>query len=480
MVANHTSLKKWRKQDDYTPGGVNKRPDRALITYTNLIKHHFKNSKPIVLGGLEASLRRIAHYDYWDNSVRRSILFDSKADILAFGMAEKSTLELARALRSGSEWKNIRGLCYISDSADPELLELPSYESSRDSKPVFMEMFLKFYKNCDDTAKGFCQKHGERYLIHRPPHPAPTTAELDEIFDLDFERDAHPYYKNKGEIRALETIKYSLTSHIGCYGQCSFCSIAPHQGRKIVSRSEESIIREAEKIAAMPGFNWIISDVGGPTANMYASECLKGGTPCRDKKCLFPQPCEKLKFGHAEQIKLYNRILQIPRVKKVFISSGLRHDMVVADRAHGKAYLAQIVKNHTSGQLKVAPEHYDNYVLSLMNKPGTKPLLAFKSMFDEECRKLGRSYFLTYYLIAAHPGCTMAHMFKLRDFFKGGMRARPEQVQIFAPTPMALSTAMYHCGTDTEGRKIFVERFDNGKQKQKDVIRGPAFRRGGR
>ncbi len=285
MVANHTALKKWRKQDDYTPGGVNKRPDHACVAYTNLIRRYFKNTQPIVLGGLEASLRRIAHYDYWDNSVKRSILFDAKADVIAYGMAERTVFELASAIKEGRDWKQLCGICYAADKPEENLAKLPSFEEVKDDKRKFLQMFNIFYKDCDDASKGFVQKHGDKFLIHNPPLPPPSPKELDEVYELDFERDAHPYYKT-GEIRALETIRQSITSHRGCYGQCSFCSIAPHQGRRVVSRSTASILREAEKISQLPGFNGIIYDVGGPTANMYASECLKGGVPCKHRSCL--------------------------------------------------------------------------------------------------------------------------------------------------------------------------------------------------
>lgn len=470
MVANHTALKKWRKQDDYTPGGVNVRPDHACAAYTNLIRRYFKGTKPIVLGGLEASLRRIAHYDYWDDSIKRSILFDAKADLIAYGMAEKTVLEIAGALKENRDWKQLNGICYAADSPADGFIKLPSFEEVKEDKRKFFAMFNAFYRDCDDTSKGFSQRHGDKFLIHNPPQPPPSPKELDEIYDLDFERDAHPYYKT-GEIRAIETIRQSITSHRGCFGQCSFCSIAPHQGRRVISRSPASILREAEKISWLPGFNGIIYDVGGPTANMYASECSKGGLACRHRSCLVPQPCEKLIFGHKAQMKLLGDILKIPNVKKVFVSTGVRHDMVLADKVYGSGYLKQLVRYHVSGQIKIAPEHYDNEVLALMNKPSIKPLMRFKTLFDETCRAEGKKYFLTYYLIAAHPGCTTAHMFRLKDFLRGGIKALPEQVQIFTPTPSTLSAAMYWCETDPAGKKIFVEKSPYEKQKQKDIIR---------
>lgn len=472
MVANYTPQKKWRNQDDYTPGGVNIRPDRATMAYTNLIRRSFKNTKPIVLGGIEASLRRIAHYDYWDNAVRRSVLFDAKADILTYGMAEKTLVELAERLKNNADWKDIPGICYPSAQPVEGFIALPSYEDAAGSVNAFWDMFKTFYENIDNTKQGLMQRHGERWLIHNPARPTLTTEELDEICDLSFERDAHPFYKT-GEIRGIETIKQSITTHRGCYGQCSFCAIAVHQGRAVVSRSPESILEEAKRLTRIPKFNGIIYDVGGATANMYGSSCKKGGQPCKHRSCLIPQPCHNLVFGHGKQISLLNQLLKVPGIKKVFISTGIRHDMVVADKENGAAYMKQLVQNHVSGQIKLAPEHYDNDVLVLMNKPSIKPLMRFKAMFEENCKALGKNYFMTYYLMAAHPGCTSQHMHKLKDFLKGGLRIMPEQVQIFTPTPSTLSAAMYYTGTDAEGNKLYCERHPDGKQRQKDILQKP-------
>lgn len=473
MVANYTPQKKWRNQDDYTPGGVNIRPDRATMAYTNLIRRNFKNTRPIVLGGIEASLRRIAHYDYWDNAVRRSVLFDAKADIIAYGMAEKTMIELAGRLKDNADWKDIPGICYPAAQPVEGYIALPSFEDAAGSVNAFWDMFKTFYENIDNTKQGMEQRHGERWLIHNPARPTLTTEELDEICDLDFERDAHPVCKAGGEIRGVETIKQSITTHRGCFGQCSFCAIAVHQGRAVVSRSPASIIEEAKQLARIPKFNGIIYDVGGATANMYGSSCKKGGLPCKHRSCLMPQPCHNLVFGHGKQISLLNQLLKVPGIKKVFISTGIRHDMVVADKENGAAYMKQLVQNHVSGQIKLAPEHYDNDVLVLMNKPSIKPLMRFKAMFEENCRAAGKNYFMTYYLMAAHPGCTMQHMYKLKDFLKGGLRIMPEQVQIFTPTPSTLSAAMYYTGTDAAGNKLYCERHPDGKQRQKDILQKP-------
>ena len=469
MVANYTAVKKFRNQDDYTPGGVNIRPNRATIAYTNLIRQHFKNTKPIVLGGIEASLRRIAHYDYWDDAVRRSILLDAKADIIAYGMAEKTAVELAQALRDSTDWKQINGICYIGNEPVSRYIELPSFEEASADKGAFLRMAAVFHEKADDAAIGFVQRHGSRFLIHNPPQPTLSTAELDEVSDLDFEYDVHPYYKT-GEVRALETIKQSITTHRGCFGDCNFCSIAVHQGKTIVSRSAQSIVDEAIRIARKPRFNGIIYDVGGPTANMYGATCAKGWI-CGKKHCLMPQICPNLRFGHAAQIELLQQLTDMPQIKKVFIASGIRHDMVVADKEYGKRYVEQLVQRHISGQIKLAPEHCDNEVLTLMNKPPTDSLIKFKALFDKTCAESGKRYFLTYYLIAAHPGCTLRHMQRLRDFMSAELKLIPEQVQIFTPTPSTISTAMYYCESDLSGKKIFCEKSLNGMQQQKDALK---------
>ena len=459
MVANYTPSGKWRKQDDYTPGGINARPDRATIAYTNLIRRSYKDTVPIVLGGIEASLRRVAHFDFRDNALRRAVLFDAKADYLAYGMAEKTVLELAHTLQRGGDPKSLKGLCYISAQPDSRFITLPSYEEVSENRKTFLEMFKLFYESCNDPAVGFNQKHGDRYLVHNPAQPLLSPAELDDVYALEFERDAHPYYKT-GEIRALETIKQSITTHRGCFGKCSFCAIAVHQGKAVVSRSSGSIEQEAKILTQKKGFNGIIYDVGGPTANMYATLCTKGAFPCSQKSCLMPQICPNLRFGHRRQIELLNRLMKIPGIRKVFVSSGIRHDMVVADREEGERYIEQLVRYHVSGQIKLAPEHYDNDVLFLMNKPSIKPLMKFKALFDAKCAELGQRFFMTYYLMAAHPGCTMTHMYKLKSFLSGGLRILPEQVQIFTPTPSTPSSAMYYCETDMAG-----------KQRQKDVLK---------
>lgn len=476
MVANYTATKKKRRTDDFTPGGKNdKRPDRAVIIYTNLIKRFFKNSNaPIVISGIESSLRRITHYDYWSNSLRRPIIFDAKADILSYGMGEKSMLELAIAIRDNKPWNNIRGLCYISKEKKEGYLELPSFEECQKDKFKFIEAFNIFYQNCDPiTAKGLCEKCGDRYLIQNPPCENYTSEELDAIYSLDFERDVHPYYKKMGEVKALETIKHSVTTHRGCYGECNFCAIAIHQGRTVISRTEKSIVDEVKEIASLPKFKGYISDVGGPTANMYQIECakkLKLGA-CKDRRCLYPQKCPALKINHNKQIELLKKLKKIDKIKKIFIASGIRYDMILDDSKCGQLYLEDIIKDHVSGQMKIAPEHTEDKVLNLMGKQGKAPLKEFKDRFYQINNKLGMKQFLTYYLIAAHPGCDEKDMLDLKRFASHELKVNPEQVQVFTPTPSTYSTLMYYTEINPfTGKKLFVEKDNNRKQKQKDIV----------
>ena len=476
MVANYTATKKKRRSDDFTPGGENtKRPDRASIVYTNLIKRHFKNSEvPIVLGGIEASLRRITHYDYWSNNLRRPLIFDAKADILSYGMGEKSMLELARAIRDKKDWRDIRGLSYISKEIKEGYLELPSYENCVKDKKEFIKAFETFYHNCDSIlSKGLYQKCGDRYLIQNPPSENFSSRELDAIYSMDFERDVHPYYKKMGEVRALDTIKTSVTTHRGCYGECNFCAIAIHQGRTVISRTEDSIVDEVKEITKMKKFKGNIADVGGPTANMYQVECkkkLKFGA-CQDRRCLYPQKCPALKIDHSKQIDLLKRLKGIDKIKKIFIASGIRYDMILDDKKCGQMYMEEIIKDHVSGQMKIAPEHTEDKVLSLMGKQGKAPLKEFKEKFYQINKKLGKKQFLTYYLIAAHPGCNEKDMLDLKRFASAELRVNPEQVQIFTPTPSTYSTLMYYTEMDPfTGKKLFVEKDNGKKQKQKDIL----------
>ena len=487
MVANYTALKKPRRSDDYTPGGENtRRPDRATIVYTNIIRryskriHPYQPARPIVLGGIEASLRRVAHYDFWSDSVRRSVLFDAKADYILYGMAEKATLEFAARLRDGRLPHQVRGLCYIAKEKVAGYLELPAYETVQADKQAFIDMFHTFYRNNDPiSGRGLCQKHGDRYLVQNPPALTETQAELDAVYALDFERAQHPYYEAQGPVKALETIRFSISTHRGCYGECNFCAIAVHEGRTVRWRSPASILDEAGRLTRHPQFKGYIQDVGGPTANMYGFECDKklGKGACPAKRCLFPELCPLLEVDHRPQIDLLQKVRKLPGVKKVFVASGIRYDMVLGDALCGEAYLHEIVEHHVSGQLKVAPEHTENNVLDLMGKPGGESLLRFKSRFDSLSRLIGKPQFLTYYLIAAHPGCSAQDMLRLKQFTSEKLHVHPEQVQIFTPTPSTYSSLMYYTELDPFTRRpIFVEKDPKRKEHQKDIVtRKPAI-----
>jgi len=480
MVANYTALKKPRRTDDYTPGGENtRRPDRAVIVYTNLIKRFFKDTVPIVLGGVEASLRRIAHYDYWDDRIRRSVLFDAKADYLIYGMAERSVAEFADALRFRGDARHVRGVCYIDTDPQPGYLTLPAYETVIEDDEAFIAMFHTFYRNNDPrSAKGLVQQHGNRFLIHNPPPVYLSQKELDDVYTLDFERDAHPYYKRQGEIRALNTITFAVNTHRGCYGECNFCAIAVHEGRTVRWRSPESIEAEARDLTRHPGFKGNIRDVSAPTANMYGFECPKklNEGACPDRRCLYPEVCPALPVDQSKHLDLLRRLRSLPGVKKVFVASGIRYDLIFDDEEHGDAYLQELVAHHVSGQMKVAPEHTEPRVLQAMGKPGPESLLKFRERFYEATERAGKPQFLTYYLIAAHPGCTERDMRELRQFAVEKLKIHPEQVQIFTPTPSTYSSLMYYTERDPfTGKRLFVEKDQGRKQRQKRTVthKGP-------
>jgi len=487
LVANWTATGKKRQQDDYTPGGINnRRPDRAVIVYANLIRSRFKATAPIFLGGIEASLRRVSHYDYWDNRIRRSILFDAKADYLLYGMAERGIVELAKALRRKDEAaiRDIRGLCYPSQTIPEGCLELPSHAACAENKDVFTQMFRLFYQNNDPvTAVPLAQKQDSRYLIQNPPAHPLTPEELDAVHELPYARDVHPYYKRQGNVRALDTIRFSITTHRGCYGECNYCAIAVHQGRRVVSRSPISIVAEAQKFTKHPAFKGIIADVGGPTANMYGIDCPRKTTKgsCPDKRCLFPKPCPALPMNHKPQIDLLEALRKVPGVRKIVVASGIRYDMILADTQNGVKYLNEVICHHVSGQMKIAPEHTENHVLEKMGKPGPDILLKFKGLFDRMTRSAGLEQFLTYYLIAAHPGCTSSDMENLRAFSLKHLGILPEQVQIFTPTPSTYSTLMYWTGKNPfTGAPCFVEKSIQGREKQKEIIMGARGKKPGK
>ena len=475
MVSNYTASLKKRKHDDYTPGDINnRRPDRATIVYTNLIRRYFKQTKPIVLGGMEASLRRIAHYDYWSDKIRRALIFDAKADYLIYGMADNSILEFANHLKSNQDPTSIRGLSYISKEPVPGYLEINSFEKVLDDKLAYLDSFDVFYKNNDPiTAKGLMQAHGDRYLIQNPPAFPLTQNELDHVYNLPFERKQHPYYEKQGKVKALETIRFSISTHRGCYGECNFCAIAVHEGRTIQSRSKDSILKEVEEISKIPEFKGIIQDLGGPTANMYGFECakkIKSGA-CLDRRCISPEICSALRPNHQPQIDLLKAVRSHPMVRKVFVASGIRYDLVLNDRRYGKEYLEEILAHHVSGQLKIAPEHTDDNILQLMGKPDAKTLLEFKKQVDQINQKLGKKQFITYYFIAAYPGCTDREMKQLKEFASSKLRTNPEQVQIFTPTPSTYASVMYYTEINPFTREpIFVEKNIKRKTQQKEIL----------
>ena len=478
MVANTTALGKPRRLDDFTPGGQNdRRPNRASIVYTNLIRRHFKDTAPIVLGGVEASLRRLAHYDFWTDSLRRSILLDAKADYLIYGLADYSILELAETLKTGGDPRGIRGLVY-ADAGYPEgYLELPSMEDCLADKDAFTRMFHTFYQNNDPiSAQGLAQRFGDRYVVQNPPAPTLTTEQMDTVYGHEFEHALHPYYARQGEVRAMETIRFAIPTHRGCYGECNFCAIAVHEGRRVSWRSENSILNEALAMTQRPGFNGIIYDLSGPTANMYGFECqsvkpFRGA--CRDKSCIYPNVCPLLGMTHAPATDLMRKLRELPEVKKVFIGSGIRHDMVMQDAQDGPDYMQELVEHHVSGQLRLAPEHSEPWVLRRMRKPSVKSLLGFKERFEAISKQAGKEQYLSYYLIAAHPGCSDADMINLRQFCSSSLGVLPEQVQIFTPTPSTYSSLMYYTEQDPfSGEPLFVEKGLTGKMQQKATITG--------
>lgn len=475
MVANRTAIGRKRKKDDYTPGGENnRRPDRAVIKYTNLVKQFFKSRRPIVLGGLEASLRRVAHYDFWTDKIRKSILLDSKADFLLYGMGERSTIELANAIKENTDVTKIRGMCYLQNEKPQDCLELPSFEEVSHDKDSFAKMFHLFYKNNDPkTAKTLAQKHGNRFLIHNPPAFYLSTKELDKVHEIKYERDVHPYYKKDGNVRALDTIRFAIPTHRGCYGECNFCSIAVHQGRTVRWRSRTSILAEARELTKHPLFKGTIHDLGGPTANMYGFECRKklDSGACEDKRCLYPTVCKSMPIDHQKQLELLRELRAVPGVKKIVVASGIRYDVILADQKNGEKYLRQIVRHHTSGQMKVAPEHSEDSVLKKMGKPGQDKLIKFKNMFDRISKSENMNQFLTYYIIAGHPGCTRRDMEEFKRFASSKLGVLPKQVQVFTPTPSTYSTLMYWTEKDPfTGEKCFVEKTFKGRDGQKDLI----------
>ena len=475
MVNHYTAAKKKRSSDLYTPGGeAGKRPDRAVIVYCNRIKEAF-GDVPIIIGGIEASLRRFAHYDYWDNKVRRSIIFDSRADILTYGMGEKIIVQLANAMRDGIDIQDtfIRGCCYIKKdiSALEDYIELPSMEQIKTDKIQYCVATKIQYQNQDPIrGKTLVQKHGDRYLVATKPMMPLNSRELDEVYSLPYMRTYHPIYESMGGVPAIEEVKFSITHNRGCYGSCNFCALTFHQGRIVQSRSEQSVIDEAISITKDKDFKGYIHDVGGPTANFDGPSCkgqLERGT-CKNKQCLFPEPCKNLEISHKGYTSLLRKLRNLPNVKKVFIRSGLRYDYLINDK--DETFFYDLCKHHISGQLKVAPEHISDNVLKLMGKPSRKVYDKFSEKFYSINKKLGKKQYLVPYLMSSHPGSTLNDAIELALYLKQH-HLHPEQVQDFYPTPFTLSTCMFYTGINPlTMEQVYVPRDMDEKQMQRALL----------
>jgi len=464
MVANYTANKKLRNDDDYSPGAKPRiRPDRATIVYTNKIKEAFPNI-PVVAGGMEASMRRLAHYDYWSDQVRRSILMDSKADILVFGMGERQVVEIAKRLQKGDDrtkLNNIHGTVVIKNSLEgiKDYVLISSFDEVCSDKDKFNEAFKVIYSESDPfRGKTIVQKHGERFVIQFPPALPLDSQELDKIHLLNYARRWHPVYDKEGGVPGFETVRFSVISHRGCPGGCSFCSLYLHQGRIVQSRSAESVAAEVRLLAQEKDFRGTITDIGGPTANLYKVECKlwEGKGACRDKECLTPEKCKNLALGYEATLKLWDRVVQIPKVKHIFIGSGVRYDLLVDARSD--EYLKRLCEHHVSGQLKVAPEHSEDRVLRLMHKSSFTTYEKFAKRFEEVSRRLNKKQYLVNYFICGHPGATLEDALNLSLLLMKS-HIHPEQVQDFIPLPMTISGAMYFTEKDPfTGKNIYVAK----------------------
>ncbi len=454
MVAHYTAVKKPRRQDLYSPGGeAGKRPDRATVVYANRAREAFPGV-PIIIGGIEASLRRLAHYDYWQNKLRRSILFDSRADLLLYGMGEKSIVEMANALDGGadiSDLRHIRGSCYIAktpESFDDNCVYLPSFEAVSASKKEYANMTREaFFEQDPVRGRQLIQAHGDRFLVQNPPMPPLEGKALDAVYELPYVRRSHPMYDEMGGVPALSEVQFSIASSRGCFGSCNFCSLTFHQGRVVTARSHESILKEAEILKDLPDFKGYIHDVGGPTANFRAPACAKQKThgTCKNKRCLYPEVCPSIRADHKDYLSLLRKLREKPYIKKVFIRSGIRFDYLMADR--DESFMRELLAHHVSGQLKVAPEHISDKVLSCMGKPANGVYEAFRKKFRKINEKLGKEQYLVPYLMSGHPGSTLSEAIAMAEYLRRE-NIRPEQVQDFYPTPGSVSTAMYYTGLD--------------------------------
>lgn len=485
MVNHYYVSKKHRESDAYTPGGViGKRPDHAVVAYCNLIRHTYRK-KPIIIGGIEASLRRMAHYDYWSNSFKRSILLDSQANLISYGMGEKSIVQIAEALDSGMD---INDITYISGTVfktknidlayDPIIL--PSYEDMKMDKLNYARSFKIQSENTDPfNGKTLVEPYPNgMYVVQNPPQEPLTKQEMDDVYDLPYERTYHPSYEKDGGVPAISEIQFSLISCRGCFGACSFCALTFHQGRIIQTRSHESIIKEAKKITEMPNFKGYIHDVGGPTANFYHPSCkkqLKSGV-CKNKQCLWPQPCKNLDTDHSEYLQLLRKLRELPKVKKVFVCSGIRFDYIMADKDKNSTFFKELVKYHISGQLKVAPEHISDKVLSYMGKPENCVYEKFIEKYYKLNESEGKNQFVVPYLMSSHPGSDLNEAIKLAEYLRD-IGYNPQQVQDFYPTPSTMSTVMYYTGVDPRTMKeVYTPKNPHEKAMQRALMqyRNPA------
>ncbi|MBO5837381.1 MAG: YgiQ family radical SAM protein [Oscillospiraceae bacterium] len=476
MVNHYSVTKHKRKTDAFTPGGVmGKRPDYATVVYCNLIRQTYKDV-PILIGGIEASLRRLAHYDYWSESLKRSILLDSQADLLMYGMGEKSIVEIADALNSGLNIKDITyidGTVYTTTDLDDSLpsIMLPGFDALKANKRTYAESFRVQYGNCDPfTAKRLVEPYGKTFVVQNPPQKPLTTQEMDAVYALPYCRTYHPSYEKLGGVPAIEEVKFSLVSNRGCFGACSFCALTFHQGRIIQTRSHESILDEAVAMTKEKDFKGYIHDVGGPTANFRHPACDKQLTKgaCPHRQCLHPTPCKNIHADHSDYISLLRKLRKIPGVKKVFVRSGIRFDYLLADKKD--TFFKELVQHHISGQLKVAPEHVADPVLDRMGKPRNAVYNRFVSKYFQLNKQYGMNQFLVPYLMSSHPGSTLKEAIELAEYIRE-MGYNPEQVQDFYPTPSTLSTVMYYTGLDPRQMdKVYVPTDPHEKAMQRALI----------
>lgn len=476
MIANYTANKKVRNIDDYSPAGkACLRPDRGTIVYVNKLKQIFKDV-PIVIGGMEASMRRLAHYDYWSDKVRRSLLLDAKADILVYGMGEKQIVEIARRVKAGESVDsidNIRGTVIARKNLDSvkDYIIIPSFEEAASDKKEFNEAFRVTYLEADPVrGKPIVQKHGDRFIVQYPPAQPLTQEEMDNIYSLPFARDWHPCYDRSGGVPGFESVRNSVISHRGCAGGCNFCSLYLHQGRIVQSRSVGSMVKEIRLISGNKKFKGTITDIGGPTANLYKAECplWKNEGACRDKKCLIPTRCKNLKLGYDYSMRLWKELKDLPHLKHVFVSSGVRYDLLTD--AYADEYLNELCLNHISGRLKVAPEHCADSVLELMNKPKFAIYEKFVDKFESINAHLGKKQYLVNYFIAGHPGAGLRDALQLA-LYLAKRHIHPEQVQDFIPLPMTVSGAMYYTERDPfTGKTIYVAKGLSERMMQRALL----------